>query len=383
MKKLSTLVLLAVSFMVLTPADGGHEVPVYPSYYPQEIRIETVDLASAAGLLRKGAIHAYVGDGLVFGEKTPDNVSYVESLGSYLVLTVNRASPVLDDREARCSAVRPTVRALAGATEGFIFHPYPITPYHMDYLHHFDLAEASKNLYLSDAGGHPSSASPVLKVRAKGMLAETLVRPRRLEGETEWDATVEEINAGDLVASHTVVVNGWLGPPWVKEGWFHALLLLAETVSDATARETVELISGRLRRGEYERPEEKLNLERNLVRLLTGGCERVVVGYTLKRWYFNSEYSGGVENIAYDSHTGFNSPMFLRTVKLKDFPWNGWLRLGISSKPFTAWNPVGGFTDPASRLIWFAVGDPALFPDPYNAGWVLNRISDVQSTLKD
>ncbi len=31
------------------------------------------------------------------------------------------------------------------------------------------------------------------------------------------------------------------------------------------------------------------------------------------------------ENIAYDSHAGFNSAIFIRTVKLKDFPWNGWL----------------------------------------------------------
>ena len=29
---------------------------------------------------------------------------------------------------------------------------------------------------------------------------------------------------------------------------------------------------------------------------------------------------------------GFNSPMFLRTVKLKDFPWNGWLQLGLEPR---------------------------------------------------
>jgi hypothetical protein len=35
----------------------------------------------------------------------------------------------------------------------------------------------------------------------------------------------------------------------------------------------------------------------------------------------------------------------LRTVKLKDFPWNGWLQLGLQPHPSAAWNPVGGFTD--------------------------------------
>ena len=42
---------------------------------------------------------------------------------------------------------------------------------------------------------------------------------------------------------------------------------------------------------------------------------------------------------------------------------------------------MAGFIDNAGRLIWFTLGDPALFPAPYNADWVLNRIGDVQSTL--
>ena len=77
-------------------------------------------------------------------------------------------------------------------------------------------------------------------------------------------------------------------------------------------------------------------------------------------------FSAGIENIAYDSVTGFNSPMFIRTVKLKDFPWNGWLALGLDAAPKAAWNPIAGFTDPFGRLMWFAVGDPAVIPSPYD-----------------
>jgi hypothetical protein len=102
-----------------------------------------------------------------------------------------------------------------------------------------------------------------------------------------------------------------------------------------------------------------------------------VAGYTLKREYFNADFSAGIENIGYDLITGLDSPMFLRTVKLKDFPWNGWLRLGIDAAPTTAWNPVGGMTDPFSRLMWSAIGDPALLPSPYDYGWMLNRIADL------
>jgi hypothetical protein len=74
--------------------------------------------------------------------------------------------------------------------------------------------------------------------------------------------------------------------------------------------------------------------------------------------------------------------MFIRTVKLKDFPWNGWLSLGIDTSPKTAWNPIGGFTDPFGQLMWSAIGDGATIPSPYESVWMLNRISDVQTSAK-
>ena len=124
---------------------------------------------------------------------------------------------------------------------------------------------------------------------------------------------------------------------------------------------------------------ERINLERELVTSLTTTCRSVVVGYTVKREYVSTEYSAGIENIGFDSIEGLNSPIFIRTVKLKDFPWNGWLSLGIDTRPTAAWNPIAGFTDSFGRLMWSAVGDPALVPSPNDAGWMLNRISDVQS----
>jgi hypothetical protein len=74
--------------------------------------------------------------------------------------------------------------------------------------------------------------------------------------------------------------------------------------------------------------------------------------------------------------------MFLRTVKLKDFPWNGWLQLGLDARPAAAWNPIGGFTDAFGRLMWFAIADPAAIPSPYEATWTLNRVSEVEASPK-
>ena len=79
------------------------------------------------------------------------------------------------------------------------------------------------------------------------------------------------------------------------------------------------------------------------------------------------------------SIAGLHSPIFIRTVKLKDFPWNGWLTLGTGAAPAAAWNPIGGLTDPFGRLLGFTAGDPALLPSPYETGWMLNRIADLPS----
>src|SRR5262245_15286834 len=104
-----------------------------------------------------------------------------------------------------------------------------------------------------------------------------------------------------------------------------------------------------------------ITLGRHVVTLLTAGCRKIVAGYTVKREYVNVEFSAGIENIGYDSIAGLHSPIFIRTVKLKDFPWNGWLALGIDGKPAAAWNPIGGMVDPfgacsvsrwATRLCW-------------------------------
>ncbi len=351
----------------------------FPSYYPHEIRIEAVDPAPAAKLLSNNSLHAYIGRDPFAGGPVPAHLGHADSLGSYLVLTFNPASGTLGDRDSRCVTGGKLVSDLATRKEAYVVHPYPVTPFHMDYLHHFDLAESAKTKYAPTPD--QSASSLTLRVRAKGTLAEKLA-PTALRGTGQgWDATVEEITTDDLLASSRISLNGWLGPPWMKEGWFQAYLLLARTLRDGTTRQTAAAIYERLVTGAYDSDTERFNLERKLVSLLLGGCERMVVGYTVRREYFNSsDYTEGVENIAYDSQGGLNSPIFVRAVKLKDFLWNGWLRLGVEMKPGAAWNPLGGFTDPTGRLIWSAVGDPAEFPAPYSATWVANRVTSTVFT---
>jgi hypothetical protein len=207
-----------------------------------------------------------------------------------------------------------------------------------------------------------------------------LVRPEWRSRGSDWDAALEAVDAAELVAGTRNSLNGWLGPASAKTGWFHAVRLLVDASGDAEARQRAEAMAQRLENGDYPDRVARVNLERELVAALTIGCRKRIAGYTVKRHYFSAEFTNGIENIGFDSTEGFDSPIFIRTVKLKNFPWNGWLALGIDARPEAAWNPIAGFGDGFGRLLWSAVGDPALFSAPYDSGWMLNRIADVQSS---
>jgi len=375
LKPLGLVSACAAAVAIATAALGGHELPVYPSYYPHEIAIETMPPERAAGLLRDGKIQAYLGAEPRFPGELPTSLRAAESLGSFVVVRVNRASLRAQDAPSECAAIETVARYLTGKS-GFVFHPYPVTPLHGDYLYHADRAEAVKARFVEAPAPAPP---PGLKIRAAGRLAD-LVRPEWRARGPDWDAEIEEIDAAGLVASSMTSTDGWLGPAWVRTGWFHAKRLLGDGIDDADSRHRGDELARRLETGNYRDRVERINLERDLVAVLTGTCRAVVVGYTVKHEYFSAEFTEGVENIASDAIAGLNSPMFIRTVKLKNFPWNGWLTLGIAGRPDAAWNPIAGFDDDFGHLLWSAVGDPALLPSPYDTGWLLNRIADVQSS---
>ncbi len=374
MKRFCTFVALLIAAALVTVARGGHEIPIYPSFYPHEIEIRALAPEQAADALLKADIHAYIGPLPGFAGLLPESIRTVKSLGAFAIVRINPQSPLATDEPSACGVAKSVIRALNSKPGDFIFHPYPVTPFHGDYLHHVDLAEAAKARF-SDAAGELSPVVGELKIKASGRLAQS--HPDWSAQDADWDAEVIEIDAAELVASSTLALNGWLAPPWVRTGWFHAERLLAGTVKDTAAKQHIEADSQRLTTSDFHDVAERINLERDLVTTLTAGCRNIVAGYTVKREYFNAEFSAGIENVGYDAIEGLQSPMFIRTVKLKDFPWNGWLALGIDVQPKSAWNPIGGMNDRFGRLIWFAVGDPALVPSPYEAGWMLNRIADI------
>ncbi|HEX2712606.1 MAG TPA: hypothetical protein VHM88_10325, partial [Candidatus Acidoferrales bacterium] len=197
MRRLGARLLLASLLIVASVARGGHEMPVYPSYYPQEIRIERVDPGRAASLLREAKIHAYLGDAPLF-PTAPHSIA-VESLGSFVVVSVNPASRLLR-AETTCAVADAVLHELGVAKGGgFVFHPYPVTPFHGDYLDQADLAEAAKARLLPGAGGGPQSKGLHPKVKAASAFGRHLVHTARLRDGARWDATIEEVSAAALV----------------------------------------------------------------------------------------------------------------------------------------------------------------------------------------
>jgi hypothetical protein len=379
MKKLAACAVLILAAIAVTLARGGHEFPVYPGYYPHEIRIETISPDRAPELLRTSKIQAYIGNELVFGSRLPDSIGRVESLGSFLVVRINPNSPFARDEPSACAVTRAVIRELASRGDGVKIHPYPVTPFHGDYLDYVDLADAAKNRLLADATSASPQLSRRLKVRVAASPTKNLVRSDWITEGTDWDAELEEVSAAGLVTAATTQVNGWIGPPWLRTGWFQAVQLLLPVAGNPRDNDRARADLQRLQSGAYQSIVERINLERDLVSAVTASCRALVAGYTVKRQYLSTDYSAGIENIAFDSLTGLESPIFIRTAKLKDFPWNGWLSLGIATPPTAAWNPIAGFTDQFGSLMWSAVGDPAALPSPDDAGWMLNRISDVRA----
>jgi hypothetical protein len=369
--------LAAALLLTCGPASADHEVSHLPSYYPDEIRINAMDPESAGRGLADQTLHAYVGAVPKFARPLPAHVKSVKSLGSFLVLSLDPKSKPFATQADRCAAARAIFAVLGkGETPGFVSYPYPVTPFHADYLNYLDRIEATTGAVHATV----PPATPV-SVGARGAVAEALVKARFGTVTQGADAVLEAVPVSALVSEVNAPFNGWSGVPWYKEGWFQAYRLLAPGL-DAAHRQAADEAYDRLVSGGLSGTAERVDDARELVARLTGACTRLIAGYTLREEFYNEAYPPGAENIAVDAHAGMNSAVFVRTVKLRDYPWNGKLQLGVREPMRSAWNPVAGFTDAGGRLLWSAVGDQALLPSPSNSGWLPNRVHFEVATVE-
>src|SRR5713101_7824862 len=114
MRYKSALGFLAGAAVIVTSARGGHELPIYPSFYPHEIEIRTLDPEQAGKALRSGQIQAYVGGGVRFAQALPENIRAIESLGSIIMVRINPHSVLEADETSACAIVKAVARELSG-----------------------------------------------------------------------------------------------------------------------------------------------------------------------------------------------------------------------------------------------------------------------------
>jgi hypothetical protein len=297
-------------------------------------------------------------------------------LGGYAVLTLDPARPGLQDAKARCAVAADVLAAVAGgAGDAFVFHPYPVTPFHEDYIAHADRARRAIDLARARTAAGAGRA-----IQAEGALAGPLEKAGWKPGKEPAAAGIALREVPQTEALGGEAIGAWAPAPWIKEGWYEAWRLLSpgqdpKTLADATA------LAQKLMHGDVKGHVELFNLERRLVDTLSRPCTRVVAGYTLRREYTNDEYTFGIENITPDSARGLNNPVFVRTVKLKDYPWNGPLFAAAPAPAKAAWNPVAGFGDEAGRWAWSILADSAYMSAPDGSGWVPNRMDALKTEV--
>jgi len=114
----------------------------------------------------------------------------------------------------RCEAAARIIKAFA-APPPLLFHPYPVTPYHADYLQHAGPGRGSRRRAFGNAPEGPRR--PQVRARARLRRGSSPHLPR-----TALGRQCPRGRARRLLAAPRITLDGWLGPPWLKEGWFHA-----------------------------------------------------------------------------------------------------------------------------------------------------------------
>jgi len=135
---------LLISIAALLAASAGGAQSAEPAdillYNGKVLTVDREFSIRKAVAVRDGRIVELGGDELA-AKPDPAKTGSVASLGGYVVVTFDRRAPQFADRSARCAAARSLKDALA---EAQVWHPHPVTPFHADYLHHADRAEAAR-----------------------------------------------------------------------------------------------------------------------------------------------------------------------------------------------------------------------------------------------
>ena len=230
MKRAVAFVLIGIAAAIVTVARGGHELPIYPSYYPHEIEIK-VARARAARPRRCARERS-----------RPMSVA---------VCAMSARRPSRCARSSRSAPSSPCASIRPPRWRRTRLRPAPPSRRSLREL------AGHERFRPASLSGHavPRRLSPSRRPRGRRQGALRRLTPRRSATSRSRRAARSrnsirigrramrtgtwrsvEVDAAGLMDAATLAMNGWIAPPWVRTGWFHAERLLADAISDPAAK---------------------------------------------------------------------------------------------------------------------------------------------------
>lgn len=371
---------------------GGHELILYPSFYPHELRFFRVENAEDASQLIaqtsttgtvKG-LHLYLAP-LKPAAKRLNNtkINFIQEVDRLYYLVIN-----LDKRPWNNSAVadllmnsisRDSVAAKLNGQPVYL----PILSYQGDYIYVADISESLRMKSFSiDSSELRKLKITAIKLSVQEVEEEAVEAVASelgklgnvsvvKDGADDWDFKLSSISLNNFFQKNTVWANGIYFDLDAYQGYSLAAAIYRQSVNMSSEPQS---IYNKILYGRYSNEFEKMLLVRQLVRwgIKHGGIIPLFITY--RHYMFNDDWDEGIYNMAVNPLTGISTDVFYRTVKLKLFPWNGWLLIGHNDTEDCSYNPFMFEKTLYCRAILMLVSDSAFIHQPYNGSWEVNRV---------
>ncbi|WP_448605502.1 hypothetical protein [Thermoflexus hugenholtzii] len=380
MKTLAILVFtLVLSQFYVNIGLAGHENVQYQSYYPHEIRFLQVDNLDVAVRLFKNTttsgrvegLHLYLGKIGKTEAKANYSIKYLNFITNIYLLRFSEFNRHLQNSKIRSVIAYGCINRNELAKEMLTSPLFiPLLPYHRETSYVKDIEERLKTIECTDI----FQELKILKVgftAGQEDLADKIVEQiksntgfklnaEKVSNPNDWDILVTRIDMPSYVLSKLSYING------VYYG--------TDTFEGTTFIKDL-FLNGK------EKPEQRIISEEDLFlytrSIVSEWYERgftYPLMYDIEYYIYNDDYDEGLHNMAWSPLVGLTEPSaFFRTVKIKLFPWNGWLLVGSPTVDKCKFNPFPVPGDQTCYGLWSVLSDPAFVLNPYNLTFEPNR----------
>jgi hypothetical protein len=374
------VVILIFYQLFVNIGSAGHELIQYQSYYPHEIRFLDVDNTDLALKLMKNTtllsaengLHLYIDRLKKEAARINYTVKYLSHITTIYQLKFKKSNQYFQNNDLRLTISYGCINREELAKERqsnplFI----PLLPYHREnsYVRDFegmlktrmctDLPDKLSQLKIAFVNGLEDLANKIIDQIKHN--SGYRIDAKRVDISHDWDMLVTILDFSNYTISNLNYINGiyygidsFDGPFFIKSFFYE----------------------------ESKKPEWNIRNENDLflyTRMLVYDWYKNSYNYPLmydtEYYVFNDDYDVGLHNMAWSPLVGFLEPSaFFRTVKIKLFPWNGWLLVGSPSVDKCRFNPFLVPGDATCYGLWSVLSDPAFVLNPYNLTFEPNRV---------